>query len=72
MASVILHFAFPNRYPVLDVRVMHTIDGPRSYNFSSWTRITEFCRNESAEYGVTMRELDRALWTYHKKQFSGS
>ena len=64
MASVILHFAFPGRYPILDVRVMHTIDGPRVYNFDGWTRITKFCRNKSAEYGVTMRELDRALWTH--------
>lgn len=64
MASVILHFGFPGLYPILDVRVMRTIDGPRTYNFGSWTRTTKFCRNKSVEYGVTMRELDRALWTH--------
>lgn len=64
MASVILHFAFPGHYPILDVRVMRTIDGPRGYNFDRWIQITEFCRAASMESGVTMRELDRALWTH--------
>ena len=63
MASVILHFAFPNKYPVLDERVKQTINGPPEYNFDRWMQITKFCRTKSDEFGVTMRELDRALWT---------
>jgi hypothetical protein len=43
---------------------MRTIDGPRGYNFDRWIQITEFCRAASMESGVTMRELDRALWTH--------
>lgn len=64
MASVILHLAFPGMFPILDMRMMRTIDGPHGYNFDEWIQITEFCRAASNEYGVTMRELDRALWTY--------
>ena len=36
MASVILHFAFPDRYPVLDKRVMRTIGAPIPYQFDRW------------------------------------
>ena len=67
VASVILHFAFPDRYPILDVHVMHAIDGPSERSFDSWTRVANFCRNQAAKYGVTMRELDRALWTHGYK-----
>ena len=64
MASAILHFVFPGRYPMLDVRVMRIVDGPRGYSFERWIQFTEFCRKASTERGVTMRELDRALWTH--------
>ena len=64
MASAILHFTFPAHYPMLDVRVMRTIDGPRGYSFDRWIQFTEFCLEASVEYGVTMRDLDRALWTH--------
>ena len=33
MASVILHFAFPDRYPMLDKRVMRVIGASDAYNF---------------------------------------
>ncbi|MEQ9177453.1 MAG: hypothetical protein RIF44_01810 [Nitratireductor sp.] len=36
MASVILHFAFPDRYPILDVRSMNTVGGSTPYNFEKW------------------------------------
>ena len=62
MASVILHFAFPGHYPILDERVMRAIDRPRRFNFDSWIQVTKFLREKSMEFGVTMRELDRALW----------
>ena len=67
MASVILHFAIPGSYPILDVRVMRTIDGPRTYTFDRWIRVMDFCRDQTVKFGVTMRELDRALWTHDYK-----
>ena len=62
MASVILHFAFPGQYPILDKRVMCAIDVPCRFTFESWIKVTKFLREKSREFGVTMRELDRALW----------
>lgn len=66
MASVILHFAFPDRYPILDIRAMETVEGPKSYTFESWLEYTELCRKTASDMGVTMRTLDRALWARDK------
>ena len=41
MASVILHFAFPDRYPILDVRAMKTVGGSTLYTFEKWWTIAE-------------------------------
>ena len=64
MASVILHFAFPDRYPVLDKRVMRTIGAPIPYQFDRWLQYGAFCRRACEDYGITLRTLDEALWQY--------
>ena len=63
MASVILHFAFPDRYPMLDKRVMRVIGAPAAYSFDRWVEYADLCREASRRLGVSMRVLDRALWT---------
>ena len=68
MASVILHFAFPCCYPILDFRVMRTVDGSTSYNFERWWEYTQLCRSFAKDMDVTLRQLDRALWQYDKRQ----
>ena len=71
MASAILHFAFPDEYPIVDKRVLHATDwqykNPANFNFSRWIDFTESCRYERGRFDVTMRNLDRALWTYDKE-----
>ena len=64
-ASVFLHFAFADRYPILDYRALwslRTTDVP--YTFALWQNYTEFCRTLARRAGVTMRGLDQALWKY--------
>lgn len=68
MASVILHFAFPDRYPIFDVRVMHTVGGSKHYTLDSWLKYAELCRTTAQKLGVTMRVLDQALWQKDKEQ----
>lgn len=65
-ASVFLHFAFPDQYPILDVRALWSlgVDRPPTYNFDFWERYTGTCRSLAKKAGVTMRELDQALWKY--------
>lgn len=73
MASVILHFAFPESYPILDVRATSTVGESRSYTFEKWLTYLDLCREKAHEYGVSLRVLDRALWAYDKNKFrSGS
>ena len=70
MASVILHFAFPEEYPLLDIRAMTTIGGVtnRTYNFDIWWNYTLFCRKEAKKHNITLRELDRALWMIDRQK----
>ncbi|HEY3855652.1 MAG TPA: hypothetical protein VGO67_14780 [Verrucomicrobiae bacterium] len=65
-ASVFLHFAFHNRYPILDYRALWSLqeEVPSQYTFPFWEDYVEFCRSLRRKAGVTMRVLDKALWTY--------
>jgi hypothetical protein len=70
VASTIIHFAFPNKYPIMDVRAVATLR-----RFGLWTRPTRpwfdvedwqvyvrLIRDHAKRLGVTLRELDKALW----------
>jgi hypothetical protein len=67
-ASVFLHFAFPEQYPVLDYRALWSLQekAPSQYTFSFWEEYTEFCRSLARQAIVSMRMLDKALWTFSK------
>jgi hypothetical protein len=64
MASVILHFAFRRRYPILDRRAMKAVGGSTHYTFDLWEEYSDLCRRAAKRLGVSMRTLDRALWIY--------
>jgi hypothetical protein len=71
-ASTLLHFAFPEAYPILDVRAVHAL-GERSrstYAVAFWLAYLETCRELAARYGVSLRTLDKALWQWSKEQGS--
>ena len=67
-ASVILHFAHAEQYPILDFRALWSlgIDEPPSYDFGFWLAYTGKCRELAQESGTCMRTLDRALWQFSK------
>lgn len=66
VASVILHFAYPEKYPILDIRVMRTVEGPTSkyYNCKIWNNYVKLCQNTAKVHNISIRELDKALWAY--------
>ena len=68
-ASVILHFAHRDRYPVLDWRAVWSLGvrKPSAYGFEFWWGYTQACRRIADESRCTMRDLDRALWQYSKE-----
>ena len=69
-ASVLLHFAFPDRYPIIDWRALESLGqvGTAPYPTSYWLAYVEACRAVAHEAGVTMRVLDKALWQYSRER----
>ena len=69
-ASVILHFCHAEPYPILDIRALWSLGmnvTPASHHFDFWWSYTLYCRKLAKAAGVSMRELDRALWQYSKE-----
>ena len=71
-ASVLLHFAMPDRYPILDVRALESlgVTGNPSRTVAFWLGYVDACRALAAAHGVSLRTLDKALWQ-HSKERSG-
>ena len=72
VASALLHFAFPDRYPILDVRALESLGrkGRSVYPLSFWLAYLHSCRQLAAEHGVSLRTLDKALWQHSKEHGS--
>ena len=70
-ASTLLHFAFPDDYPILDVRALeslgHTGKGT-AYTIGFWLDYLEVCRELATRHGVSIRTLDKALWQHSKER----
>ena len=69
-ASTLLYFAFPDDYPILDVRALESLGvKPRSvYPVSFWLDYLRACRELARRYGVSIRTLDKALWQHSKER----
>ena len=65
-ASAILHLYDAGQYPLLDIHALWSVGlswtTRNSYPF--WLEYIEFCRDIANRNGVSMRELDRALWKF--------
>jgi len=69
-ASVLLYFAFPDDYPILDVRVLESLGvKPRSqYPVGFWLDYLRVCREAARRHRVSHRALDKALWQHSKER----
>ena len=67
MASALLHFAFPNQYPVIDFRALRTLGCYRAIGERVWSEYVQTCRKLADDHVVSLQVLDRALWTYDLK-----
>jgi hypothetical protein len=69
-ASVLLHLAYPDRYPILDKRALHAlgVGAPSSHGFRFWEAYVETCVRLAGEAGVDGRTFDQALWQWSKEQ----
>lgn len=69
LASTILHFAFPERYPILDFRALWSLGKrqPKSYTFEYWDEYCKEIWSLAKRTGVSVRTIDKALWQYSKE-----
>jgi hypothetical protein len=67
-ASVVLHFCDRERWPILDVRAFWSLGQsvPTPMTYTVWDAYSAATRTLAEQYEVSMRTLDRALWTYSK------
>ena len=69
-ASVVLHFAHKDPYPIIDYRALWSLgikSRPLYYTFDYWWGYVKVCRELADKCRVSMRDLDRALWQYSKE-----
>ena len=69
-ASTLLYFAFPDDYPILDVRALESlgVKSRSTYPVSFWLAYLETCRTLARRSGISLRTLDKALWQYSKER----
>jgi hypothetical protein len=68
-ASVLLHLAYPERYPILDQRALLALGvAPKSYSFRFWEAYVTSWLRIAEQAGVDGRTLDQALWQWSKEQ----
>ena len=81
MASAILMLLYPKRYGVIDIRVwqvLHEIGAvtkkPKGvgFNFGNWYQFLMIVRYFSKQFGVTARDVERALFDAHKQYQKGT
>lgn len=70
VASTILHFAFPDKYPIMDFRALWSLglEQPKSYNFNFWQSYCEKIREVAKSVNEDIRTVDKALWQYSKEK----
>ena len=68
-ASAILHWLRPDRFPILDFRVVAALGEPEPKSFESFElygRIAERVHALARQHQLDLRTIDRALWTWDR------
>lgn len=73
VASVILHFAYPDEYTILDFRAVWSLglQEPKQYTFKYWMNYLALVRRVAKDCKVSLREMDKALWQFSKENQKG-
>jgi len=70
-ASAILHWMRPERFPILDYRIMAALGEmtPKSYDdIRIYIRVADRIRELALLHSLDLRTIDRALWTWDKRR----
>lgn len=68
-ASAILHWMRPDRFPILDVRVLAALGVPEPPSYEDvrfYSTIAARIRALAEQHVLDLRTVDRALWTWDK------
>jgi hypothetical protein len=69
VASAILTAIDPERYTIIDFRALESLGVAATWHtVDSYLGYLDQCRNLARQNGITLRELDRALWQWSKEQ----
>ena len=73
VASTFLHFMHPDKFPIFDVRVRSSLAKATKWHRAiddqsddAWSEYVDIMRDLSKNLNVSLRELDKALWSYDK------
>jgi hypothetical protein len=69
-ASVFLHLAYPERYPILDQRALQALGVPQppAYSFRFWDAYVTAWLRLLDQSGLDGRTFDQALWQWSKER----
>ena len=69
VASTILHFAFPNKYSIMDFRAIWSlgIEKPKKYDYQFWLDYCKKIKMFAIKFKQSIRTIDKALWQYSKE-----
>ena len=69
-ASTILHLCDERPYPILDVRAVWSVGfrKPPGYTTEFWLAYVEFTRGLAERSGLSIRDVDQALWQFSKER----
>ena len=78
VSSTILYFLHPDSFPIFDIRARTTLRAAGSWNrpvddasADAWLEYVQLMRGLSRDLGVSLRDLDKALWAYDRLGGSG-
>jgi hypothetical protein len=67
VASAIVAAVDPNRFTIVDYRALESLGVKRpSPTIDFYLEYVAYCRSLAMEHGVSLRDLDRALWQWSK------
>jgi thermostable 8-oxoguanine DNA glycosylase len=74
VAATILHFMYPDKFPIFDIRARVTLKEAGLWNRSendaceeAWLEYVEIMRSLAHSRDVSLRDLDKALYAYNKR-----
>lgn len=70
VASTILHFAYPDKYTIMDFRAIWSLgwEQPKNYSFEFWNKYYKEIQAVAKKFDVSIRTIDKALWQYSKEE----